>query len=133
MIQSAAAADSKVTEEDVNRACRNNHEDVLRFANKNQLENLKTSGECRCLCTFEHRGSRCVTSHRFAALQELDEDKEVSVGTITRPGLTVGDFIAVKPKYQKKAQGRRVNQQTSLGDFKIWRSTPCTTRATRTS
>ena len=53
-------------------------------------------------------GSLCVTLNRFAALQELDEDEEMSVGTIT-PGLTVGDSITVKPKYQKKTEGRKVN------------------------
>ena len=63
------------------------------------------------------RGSRCVISSRFAALQELDEDKETSVGTVTPPGLTVGDFIKVKPKYQKKTQGRKVNRQTYLDDL----------------
>ena len=31
----------------------------------------------------------------------------MSVGTITFPGLTVGDFITVKPKYQKKTKGRK--------------------------
>ena len=85
--------------------------------NKNQLENLEKSGGYRCLCSLEHRGSRCVTLNRFAALQELNEDEEMSVGTGTPPGLTVGDFITVKPKYQKKTKGRKVNQQTCFGDL----------------
>ena len=72
--------------------------------NKNHLENLEKSGGYRCLSSLEHRGSRCVTSNRFASLQEL------------------------KPEYQKKTKGRKVNQQTCFGD-----STPCTRRATRMS
>ena len=85
--------------------------------NKNQLENLEKSGCYRCLCSLEHRGSRCVTSNLFAALQELNEDEEMSVGTGTLPGLTVGDFITVKSKYQKKTKDREVNQQTCFGDL----------------
>ena len=41
----------------------------------------------------------------------------MSVGTITPPGLTVGDFITVKPKYQKQTKGRTVNKPTYLGDL----------------
>ena len=74
--------------------------------NKNQLENLEKSGGYRCLCSLEHRGSRCVTSNRFAALQELNEDEEMSVGTGTPPGLTVGHFITVKPKHPEEDQGQ---------------------------
>ena len=43
----------------------------------------------------------------------------MSVGTGTPPGLTVGDFITVKPKNQKKTKGSKVNQQTYLGDLNI--------------
>ena len=50
-------------------------------------------------------------------MQELNEDEEMSVGTGTPPGLTVGDFITVKPKYQKKTNDRNVNQQTCFGDL----------------
>ena len=85
--------------------------------NKNQLRNLEKSGGYRCLCSLEHGGSCCVTSNWFAALQELDEDEEVSVGTGTPPGLTVGDFITVKPKNQKNTKDRKVNQQTCFGDM----------------
>ena len=53
----------------------------------------------------------------FADLQELNEDEEMSVGTGTPTGLTVGDFITVKPKYQKKTKDRKVNQQTCFGDL----------------
>ena len=41
----------------------------------------------------------------------------MSVGTGTLPGLTVGDFITVKPKHQKKTKDRKVNQQTCFGDL----------------
>ena len=44
---------------------------------------------------------------------------EMSFGTGTPPGLTVGDFITVKPKYQKKTKDRKVNQQTCFGDLNI--------------
>ena len=91
--------------------------DDYRLRAENQLENLEKSGGYRCLCSLEHRGSRCVTSNRFAALPELNEDEEMPVGTGTPPGLTVGDFITVKPKHQKKTKDRKVNQHACFGDL----------------
>ena len=41
----------------------------------------------------------------------------MSVSTVTPPGLTVGDFITVSPKYQKKTKGRKVIQQAYFGDL----------------
>ena len=75
--------------------------------NKNQLENLEKSGAI----------AACAPWNTVAALQELNEDEEMSVGTGTPPGLTVGDFITVMPKCQKKTKDRKVNQQTCFVDL----------------
>ena len=85
--------------------------------NKNQLEHLERTGGYRCLCSLEHRCSGSVTTNRFAALQELDEDEQMANDPVNPPGLTLGDFIHVKPRFHKKIKAKKTNQWAHVNDL----------------